>query len=165
MYYIKYRCDNYKFHEPSESKKDKKSFSVLFIKYLLYSIILFVLLQRERKKDKGREREKNMTCFTSSYGTHIIVFITISSHNAINPLQPICFCFIKSFIKTKDVIKSAFLLSHKITCEYFSHVYTHVTQTERKISYTCICLYKLPKFGFKGVFKSAENTVNKYYCV
>ena len=63
MYYIKYLCDNYKFHEPSESKKDKKSFSVLFIKYLLYSIILFILLQRERKKDKGIEREKKFDLF------------------------------------------------------------------------------------------------------
>ena len=131
--------------------------------YYIQLFYSFSCRGRERKK-KGREREKNMTCFTSSCGTHIIVFITISSHNAINPLQHICFCFIKSFIKTKDVIKSAFLLSHKIICEYFSHVYTHVTQTEKKISYTCICLYKLPKFGFKGVFKSA-NTVNKYYCV
>ena len=136
------------------------SLNTYYINYFIRSVA-----EGEKERQKGREREKNMTCFTSSCGTHIIVFITISSHNAINPLQHICFCFIKSFIKTKDVIKSAFLLSHKIICEYFSHVYTHVTQTEKKISYTCICLYKLPKFGFKGVFKSAENTVNKYYCV
>ena len=95
MYYIKYLCDNYKFHESSESKEEKKPFSVHFIKYLLYSIIFFILLQRERKRDrKGEKEKKYMTCLTSSYGTHIIVFITISSHNAINPLPHICFCFI-----------------------------------------------------------------------
>ena len=42
--YIKYLCDNY-IHEPSESKKDKKS---------------FVLLQRERKKDRKGEKEKKI---------------------------------------------------------------------------------------------------------